>query len=103
MADVTITLSLDAAPVERFCADLLAELAQRPPQTVQAAVDRFHALGESAWTTRVDLDLGAAAAPNHRVALEPSEPLLALLAALRAGDLDLGVVQEASHGRSLLW
>lgn len=83
--------------------DLLStELAERPLEVRQAFLRRFFGLGKSAWTIRLELDHGAAgSAANARIVVEPAEPLLALLAAFRAGDFDLGLVEKSSHGRAL--
>ena len=100
MDEVVIELACDPSKATGFLEALSAELAQRPLQVREAFVDRLHALGEAAWSVGIDLYVGATAcAAQHRVVLEPAEPLLRLLAAFRAGDLDLGVVQETSHGR----
>lgn len=98
--EAMVQLSCDRSKANGLLDSLPAELAQRPLQVRKAFVDRLHALGEAAWTVRIDLNVGATAcAAQHRVVFEPAEPLLRLLAAFRAGDFDLGVVQETSHGR----
>lgn len=95
MAELTLSLVADVSALEA----LLAELLEGRLELREAFVHGLHALGESAFATRVDLDLGAATgAMQQRIVLEPSQALLELASALRASDVDLNVVEHAGHG-----
>lgn len=95
MPSTSISIGANASAIEA----LLAEFLQAPLQVLQAFVHGVEALGQAAWTARIDADLGTApGAPDLRVVLEPSQALLELAAALRAGHLDLVVVEQSSHG-----
>lgn len=99
MNEVITQLTCDPSKATGLLDLLSAELVLRPLQVREACVDRLHALGLAAWSVRVDLNAGVTTGTaQHRILLEPAEPLLRLLAAFRARDLDLGVVQETGHG-----
>lgn len=72
---------------------LFAEFSDRTLEVRNALVGGLHALGQSAFATRVDPENGAADASQLRVVFEPSDALLDLASALRAGDVDGRVVQ----------
>ena len=97
-----VALAIDASPAVQAIERLLAEFLESPLEVRQALVGGLETLGEAAFSARVDLDVGAASgASQQRVVLEPSESLLALAAALRAGDVHFGVVQDSGRGRVL--
>lgn len=86
MATATLTVSL--SPEIGACVSVLADLAQRSLQVRDALVGR---LESSAQPGSLDLDLLVAArASDGLVVLEPSELLLELVRAARAGELDGG-------------
>lgn len=89
-----LRLCFDARPAERATARLLAlaKAGQISPEVGQLLVDGLEALFQFRTVDRDDL--GAAAADDLRVVLEPTERLLVLVPALRTGDGDLGIVQE---------
>ncbi len=90
-----VALALDAARVEV----LLAQLLEAPLQTRERVVDFLHTSPQSAWAARVDLNFcPASGAAQQRIVLEPTQALLELAAATGAGDVDLMVVEQSSHG-----
>lgn len=71
----------------------LAELRKRVPELVQRIAGAIHA-GAELVAVQVDGD-AASAAGEIRVVAKPSDRLAALMAALRTGDFDLGVIEQA--------
>lgn len=100
-----LVLGGDATPL-RLALDELSRLGadgrlqlelDRSPKFRQLVVDGFF---DSDQLARVDCNLPAAGAVDALVSFHPSDLLLELLAALRAGDGDDGVVEIDGHGRS---
>lgn len=92
---VPVSLVLDATRAEA----LLAQLLEAPLQARERVVDFLQACPQSAWAARVDLNFcPATGASQQRVVLEPAQALLELAAAAGAGDVDLMVVEQSSHG-----
>ncbi|MFZ5719224.1 MAG: hypothetical protein ACOY5Y_07120 [Pseudomonadota bacterium] len=89
-----VTLSAETAVVSAWIDDLASALSglPKPPEgLVDLIFDAFEALVE---LRGVDVDAGAAAAAGQlTVALEPTELGRRLVAALRAGNGDLGAIQ----------
>ncbi|MBS0368430.1 MAG: hypothetical protein JSS57_04415 [Proteobacteria bacterium] len=93
----TLNLRADTTAVSAFLGRLLAEVSQAPFEVRQLFVDRLEALPEPFC---FDLDGGAAAgAGNGRIVLQPSDALIELVAALRAGELNDFVIKNG-HGVS---
>lgn len=90
---VPVELLADVSPVLA----LLAEFSHHGLEIRHAFVDGLHALGESAFSSRIDFDAGAAGAAQCRIGLEPSKALLDLAATFGARDIDLGAVENAVH------
>lgn len=91
----SLALALDVAGIET----LLAQLLEAPLQTRERVVDFLHTSPQSAWAVRVDLNVcPASGAAQQRIVLEPTQALLELAAATGAGDVDLMVVEQSSHG-----
>lgn len=96
MADpITMRMSVDVdAPLA-----LLAELLDLPIEVRHRVVQLLESRGEALWTARIDLNVGATSrAFDQRIVLQPSKALLDAVAAFRAGDVHLGVVQKSGHG-----
>ena len=92
---VNMQLSLDVSAVQA----LLAQVLQAPLEVRHSVVDLLEAGREALWSVRVDLDFGSASgAAKQRIVLEPTQALLDLASALRAGDVDLCLVQKTGHG-----
>ncbi len=89
-----LSLYCDGVAVQQ----LLADFSQRSFESRCALADAIEKLGDSAFSARIDLDVGTEDALQHRLVLVPSKLLLDLVAALRAGDVDGGVVQQSIHG-----
>lgn len=83
----TITIGCDPAPLQAVIDELLADLAQRPLEVVDAVLGRFQALAQP---TRIESrGFPAAGAGECLVVLHASDALFGLLAAVRAGDFDV--------------
>lgn len=81
-------ISCDAAPVDAFLVALLEHLSDVPLEVGGRFVRRFEALAEPFG---LDMDRSTATgAWDVRVVLQPSEALLELVRALRAGEFDVG-------------
>ena len=90
-----VALSLDVAGIEA----LLAQLLEAPLQVRERVVHFLQASPQAALAPRVDLYVcSATGAAQQRIVLEPTQALLELAAATGAGDVDLMVVEQSSHG-----
>lgn len=87
MSRARIQLVCHADPVRILLDALLAELADRPREVVQAVLRRFESIDKPLCVERETL--AAVHADQVLFVLQPSEALLALLAAVRAGDFDV--------------
>ena len=94
MGQSTVFLRMDASALEA----LFAAFLECSFEARQAFVGGLHALGDAAFVSRTEREVGAADATQQVVVFEPSRALLDLAATARALDLDGGVVQHSSHG-----
>jgi hypothetical protein len=99
MTDLQVTFSLDTSLIAPACfelvASLLAEARDRSPQLCHRIVDLIDA---GAQLFRIEPDVDAAAGAGRMLA-KPSDGLLVLMSALRAGKLDLVIIEQAlGHG-----
>lgn len=100
MATVQLSIETDASPLQATLGELLEQAADLPLEIRNGLVRRFESIAQ---TFRVDLDNSAAAgAGNLRVVLQPSDALLELVGALRAGQFDFLSVEIQAHGGSLV-
>lgn len=94
---ITLTIRTDVSAISPFFDALLADLSKAPFEVRKLFVDRLSGLPEL-----ICLNTDArptAAAGEVWVCLKPSNALLELVAAFRAGDLD-GLVVKDAHGGS---
>jgi len=88
MSPLCIRIHCDPVPFQSALAELLEQLADVPREVVERFAGRFDALAQH---VRIDQDQsGAAGAGDVRIVLQPADALLELVAALRAGQLDVG-------------
>jgi tRNA pseudouridine-54 N-methylase len=95
-AQATLRLVCDARPLEAA----LAELREAPEQSVQLLLQ---GIGGAAKLVRFDLDeVPAGAAGERRVLIQPSDALRHFLAAVRARNVECGIVENVVHESSVL-
>jgi len=89
-----IRIACDASALAPVLADLKALLEPSPQPGSQLRELVLDLLDDPEQLVRFDIDRSAASAGELRVALQPSNRLLDLVAALRAGNWDLHGVQH---------
>jgi hypothetical protein len=95
LLDWVFTLRLDVSDFVACVRTLSAEIPQYPAEVVERAIAAGYPLAELAC---INVDTSTAAADEVIARLQPSERLLALVAAARAPNVDSLIVKETGHG-----